>query len=222
MLAFKEKVFNATLDLVERQSVLHSWGNVSAIDRELGVVVIKPHRTNIKDLRPGDMVVIDLNGKVLDGSKTPSFDASTHLVLYNKFPEIGAIVHTHSMWASCWAQACKSIPPLGVTHVDQFYGEIPCTRELTDSEIESDYEKATGNVIVEALNGLNPVETSAVLVCRHGPFIWGKDLESALKNALILEEVAQMAYITLQINMQTNTIKQSQLAIHHTRYIKDK
>jgi L-ribulose-5-phosphate 4-epimerase len=219
MLAFKEKVFNATRELVERQSVLHSWGNVSAIDRELEVIVIKPHKTNIKDLRPGDMVVIDLNGKVLDGSKTPSFDASTHLVLYNKFPEIGAIVHTHSMWASCWAQACKSIPPLGVTHIDQFYGEIPCTRELTDSEIEHDYEKATGNVIVEALDGLDPVKTPAVLVCRHGPFIWGKDLESALKNASILEEVAQMAYITLQINMQTNTMKQSKSTIYHTRHI---
>jgi L-ribulose-5-phosphate 4-epimerase len=207
MLAFKEKVFNATLELVKRQLILHSWGNVSAIDRKLGVIVIKPHKTNINDLRPGDMVVIDLNGKVLDGSKTPSFDASTHLVLYNKFPEIGAIVHTHSMWASCWAQAGKSIPPLGVTHIDQFYGAIPCTRELTDSEIEGDYERATGNVIVEALNGLDTAKTLAVLVCRHGPFVRGKDLESALKNASILEEVAQMAYITLQINMQTNTVK---------------
>jgi L-ribulose-5-phosphate 4-epimerase len=219
MLAFKEKVFNATLELVEHQSVLHSWGNVSAIDRRLGIVVIKPHKTNIKDLRPGDMVVIDLNGKVLDGSKTPSFDASTHLVLYNKFPEIGAIVHTHSMWASCWAQAGKSIPPLGVTHIDRFYGEIPCTRELTDSEIECNYEKATGNVIVETLNGLDPGKTPAVLVCRHGPFVWGKDLETALKNASILEEVAQMAYVTLKINMQTNTMKQSQLTIHYTRHI---
>jgi L-ribulose-5-phosphate 4-epimerase len=200
MLAFKEKVYNATLELVERHLVLHSWGNVSAIDRTLGVIAIKPHKTNIKDLRPGDMVVMDLKGNVLDGSKIPSFDASTHLVLYNNFPEIGAVVHTHSMWASCWAQAGKSIPPLGETHTDRFCGEIPCTRELTDKEIENGYEKTTGNLIVEALEGLNPARTPAVLVHRHGPFVWGENLESALKNASVLEEVAQMAYITLQIN----------------------
>jgi L-ribulose-5-phosphate 4-epimerase len=200
MLAFKEKVYKATLELVERHLVLHSWGNVSAIDRKLGVIAIKPHKMNIKDLRPGDMVVMDLKGNVLDGSKTPSFDASTHLVLYNNFPEIGAVVHTHSMWASCWAQAGKSIPPLGETHTDRFGGEILCTRKLTVSEMETDSEKATGNVIVEALKGLNPVETPAVLVYRHGPFIWGENLESALKNASVLEEVAKMAYITLQIN----------------------
>jgi L-ribulose-5-phosphate 4-epimerase len=217
MLAFKEKVFKATLELVERQLVLHSWGNVSAVDRKLGIMVIKPHKTNIKDLRPGDMAVVELNGNVLDSTKTPSFDVSTHLVLYNRFPEIGAIVHTHSIWASCWAQAGKSIPPLGITHIDRFYGEIPCTRELTNSEIEHDYEQATGNVIIEALDGLNPVQTPAVLVRRHGPFIWGEDLETALKNASVLEEVAQMAYLTLQINSQTTAIRQSQLDIHYSR-----
>jgi L-ribulose-5-phosphate 4-epimerase len=200
MLAFKEKVYNATLELVERHLVLHSWGNVSAIDRKSGVIAIKPHKTNIKDLRPGDMVIMDLDGKVLDGSKTPSFDASTHLVLYNNFPEIGAIVHTHSMWASCWAQAGKSIPPLGETHTDRFYGEIPCTGELPATVKENGYGKATGNIIVEALKNLDPVKTPAVLVYRHGPFVWGENLESALKNASVLEEVAKMAFITLQIN----------------------
>jgi L-ribulose-5-phosphate 4-epimerase len=200
MLAFKEKVYNATLELVERHLVLHSWGNVSAIDRKLGVIAIKPHKTNIKDLRPGDMVVMDLKGNVRDGSKIPSFDVATHLVLYNSFPEIGAVVHTHSMWASCWAQAGKSIPPLGETHIDQFCGEIPCTRKLTVAEMKKGYEKTTGNLIVEALEGLNPATTPAVLVHHHGPFVWGEDLESALKNASVLEEIAKMAYITLQIN----------------------
>jgi L-ribulose-5-phosphate 4-epimerase len=200
MLAFKEKVYNATLELVERHLVLHSWGNVSAIDRKSGIIAIKPHKTNIKDLRPGDMVIMDLQGQVLDGSKTPSFDALTHLVLYNNFPDIGAIVHTHSMWASCWAQAGRSIPPLGETHTDLFCGEIPCTGELPATATENGYGKATGNIIVEALKNLDPVKTPAVLVYRHGPFVWGDSLESALKNASVLEEVAKMAYITLQIN----------------------
>jgi L-ribulose-5-phosphate 4-epimerase len=219
MLAFKEKVYNATLELVERHLVLHSWGNVSAIDRKQGLIAIKPHKTNIKDLRPGDMVVMDLKGNVLDGSKKPSFDASTHLILYNNFPEIGAIVHTHSMWATCWAQAGKNIPPLGVTHIDRFYGEIPCTRILTDPEIEGDYEKATGNVIVEVLKGADPVKTPAVLVCNHGPFVWGNDLDTALKNASVLEEVAQMAFLTLQINSQANVLKLNQLDAHYDRRI---
>lgn len=219
MLAFKEKVYNATLELVKHHLVLHSWGNVSAIDRKSGVIAIKPHKTDIKDLRPGDMVLMDLNGKVLDGSKKPSFDASTHLVLYNNFPEIGAIAHTHSIWASCWAQAGKSIPPLGITHIDQFYGEIPCTRELTDAELKGNYEEETGNVIVEALKGLDPIKTPAVLVRRHGPFVWGKDLETALKNASILEEVAQMAYLTLQINPQSSAMNKIQMDIHYDRRI---
>ncbi|MDR1896906.1 MAG: L-ribulose-5-phosphate 4-epimerase AraD [Prevotellaceae bacterium] len=219
MLAFKEKVYKATLELINRHLVLHSWGNISAIDRELGVMVIKPHKTNIKDLRPGDMVVMDLDGKVLDGLKEPSFDAATHLVLYKKFPEIGAIAHTHSLWASCWAQAGKSIPPLGVTHIDRFYGEIPCTRELNDSETEGNYEEATGNLIVEVLKGLNPLKTPAALVCHHGPFVWGKDLELTLQNASLLEEIAQMAYLTLQINPQSNVMKKKQMDIHYDRYI---
>ncbi|MDR0560058.1 MAG: L-ribulose-5-phosphate 4-epimerase AraD [Prevotellaceae bacterium] len=219
MLAFKEQVYNATHELIKRQSALQSWGNVSAIDRKSGVMVIKPHKTNINDLRPGDMVVMNLDGKVLDGLKKPSFDASTHLVIYNKFPEIGAIAHTHSMYASCWAQAGKSIPPLGITHIDRFYGEIPCTRELTDNESENNFEEATGNVIVETLKGLNPAKTPAVLVYRHGPFIWGKDLDSALKNASILEEIAKMAYISLHINPQLNGLTEKQMNIHYERYL---
>jgi L-ribulose-5-phosphate 4-epimerase len=218
MLAFKEKVYNASLELIKNQTALHSWGNISAIDRKLGVMVIKPHRTNIKDLRPGDMVVLDLEGNLIDGRRTPSFDASTHLVLYNSFPKIGAIAHTHSKWASCWAQAGKTIPPLGITHLDRFYGDIPCTRDITDAEAEKNYAEATGKVIVEALRGLDPVRTPAVLVYRHGPFVWGDDLDSALNNACILEEIAQMAYLTLQINSQSSAMNQCRIDIHQDRY----
>ncbi|MDR2467123.1 MAG: L-ribulose-5-phosphate 4-epimerase AraD [Prevotellaceae bacterium] len=218
MLAFKEKVYKASLELIKNQSALHSWGNISAIDRKLGIMAIKPHRTNIKDLRPGDMVVLDLKGNLIDGRRTPSFDVSTHLVLYNSFPKIGAIAHTHSKWASCWAQAGKTIPPLGITHLDKFYGEIPCTRDITDAEAEKSYEEATGKVIVEALRGLDPAKTPAVLVYRHGPFVWGDDVDSALNNASILEEIAQMAYLTLQINPQSSAMKQCRIDIHHDRY----
>ncbi|MDR2424819.1 MAG: L-ribulose-5-phosphate 4-epimerase AraD [Prevotellaceae bacterium] len=221
MLAFKEQVYNATIELIKRQTTLQSWGNISAVDRKSGVMVIKPHKTNIQDIRPGDMVVMNLQGKVLDGLKKPSFDALTHLVIYNSFPEIGAIAHTHSMYASCWAQAGQSIPPLGITHIDRFYGEIPCTRELTDLESEKNYEEATGHVIVEALKDLDPFKTPAVLVNRHGPFVWGKDLDAALRNASVIEEIAGMAYITLQINPQLNILTAKQVNVHYERYLSD-
>ena len=192
----KEKVLQANLNLVRHGLVVLTWGNVSGIDREKGLMVIKPSGVDYEKMKASDMVVIDMNGKKVEGKLKPSSDTPTHLVLYKKFPKIGGIVHTHSEWATSWAQSGKPIPAFGTTHADNFYGEIPCTRKLTKEEIESDYEKNTGKVIVEHFQSLDYQSIPGVLVNGHAPFTWGSDPADAVKNAVVLEEVAKMAFRT--------------------------
>ena len=196
----KQKVCKANLDLVKHGLVLFTWGNLSAIDRESGLVVIKPSGVSYDDMKPADMVVVDLDGNVVEGSLRPSSDTPTHLVLYKAFPEIGGVVHTHSTFATAWAQAGRDIPSLGTTHADYFYGDIPCTRNMKKSEVFGEYEKETGNVIVERFKEIKPMDTPAVLVRNHGPFAWGTDADNAVHNAVVLEEVAKMAFIAMTIN----------------------
>ena len=199
--ALKEKVCKANLDLVRHGLVLFTWGNVSAIDRESGLVVIKPSGVSYDDMKPSDMVVVDLDGKVVEGSLRPSSDTPTHLVLYRAFPEIGGVVHTHSTYATSWAQAGRDIPSLGTTHADYFHDDIPCTRDMKKKEVFGEYEKETGNVIVERFKSLNPMDTPAVLVRNHGPFTWGTDADNAVHNAVVLEQVAKMAYVSLDVHV---------------------
>ena len=196
----KEQVFQANLDLVKHGLVIFTWGNVSGIDRETGHVVIKPSGVSYNNMKPKDMVVLNLYGQVVEGNLKPSSDAPTHLVLYRQFANIGGIVHTHSEWATSWAQAGRSIPALGTTHADYFHGEIPCTRSMIRNEIEGEYEKETGKVIVERFKNLNPDYVPGVLVNNHGPFSWGTDARNAVHNAVVMEEVAKMAFRTLIIN----------------------
>jgi len=190
----KLKVFQANLDIDEYGLVVFTWGNVSGIDREQGLVVIKPSGVSYEAMRPEDMVVVDLEGKVVEGDMKPSSDTATHLVLYNHFQNIGGIVHTHSEWATSWAQARRPIPAYGTTHADYFYGEVPCTRPLTEEEVQGEYEHETGNVIVETFSGKDPDAVPGVLVNQHGPFAWGSDPDNAVHNAVVLEEIARMAF----------------------------
>jgi L-ribulose-5-phosphate 4-epimerase len=198
----KEKVLKANLDLVKHGLVIFTWGNVSAIDRKAGLVVIKPSGVSYETMTAEDMVVLDLQGNKVEGKLKPSSDTPTHLVLYNAFPEIGGIVHTHSTYATSWAQAGCDIPNIGTTHADYFSEAIPCTRSMTKEEIEGDYEKETGNVIVERFKGINPMHVPGVLVENHGPFAWGKDADEAVYNAVVMEQVAKMAFISFNINPQ--------------------
>ena len=195
----KEKVCKANLDLVKHGLVIFTWGNVSAIDRESGLVVIKPSGVSYDNMKPSDMVVVDLDGKVVEGDLNPSSDTPTHLVLYKAFKNIGGVVHTHSTYATAWAQAGKDIPNIGTTHADYFHDDIPCTRDMRKNEVFGEYEKETGNVIVERFSRLNPDDTPGVLVKNHGPFTWGTDAFNAVHNAVVLEEVAKMAYISKTI-----------------------
>ena len=196
----KEQVCQANLDLVKHGLAIFTWGNVSGIDRDHGLVVIKPSGVSYDKMKPKDMVVMNLYGQVVEGNLKPSSDTPTHLVLYRQFEKTGGIVHTHSEWATSWAQAGRSIPALGTTHADYFYGEIPCTRAMTRSEIEGNYEKETGKVIVERFKKLNPEQIPGVLVNNHGPFSWGTDPGNAVHNAVVMEEVAKMAFRTLLLN----------------------
>ena len=198
--ALKEKVCKANLDLVKHGLVLFTWGNVSAIDRASGLVVIKPSGVSYDDMKPSDMVVVDLEGNVVEGSLRPSSDTPTHLVLYKAFPEVGGVVHTHSTFATAWAQAGRDIPSLGTTHADYFHDDIPCTRDMKKLEVFGEYEKETGKVIVERFKKIKPMDTPAVLVRNHGPFAWGTDADNAVHNAVVLEEVAKMAFIAMTIN----------------------
>lgn len=196
----KQEVLEANLDLVKRNLVILTWGNVSAIDRETGLVVIKPSGVEYDNMKAEDMVVVDLEGNIVEGDLRPSSDTPTHLAIYRHFPEVGGVVHTHSTYATAWAQAGLSIPNIGTTHADTFHQAIPCTEEMSKEQIETAYEAATGDVIAEAFAGMNPMHTPAVLVKHHGPFTWGKSATNAVYNAVVLEEVARMASITVALN----------------------
>ena len=196
----KEKVCEANLELVKHGLVIFTWGNVSAIDRATGLVVIKPSGVSYDNMKPSDMVVVDLDGKVVEGTLRPSSDTPTHVVLYRAFPEIGGVVHTHSTYATAWAQAGLGIPNIGTTHADYFHHDIPCTADMTEAEVKGNYEWETGNVIVKRFEGMNPNDTPGVLVKNHGPFTWGKDAAEAVHNAVVLEQVAKMAFIAKSVN----------------------
>jgi L-ribulose-5-phosphate 4-epimerase len=200
LLNLKQTVCKANLDLVNHGLVIFTWGNASAIDREKGLVVIKPSGVSYKTMTADDMVVIDLEGIVIDGKFKPSSDTATHLELYRSFPDIAAIVHTHSTYATAWAQAGKMIPVIGTTHADYFSGNIPCTTDMTSDEISAEYEKETGKAIVKVFKNIDPMHIPGVLVKNHGPFTWGKNVENAVENSVVLEEIAKMAFISLSIN----------------------
>lgn len=196
----KQQVFQANLDLVKHGLVIFTWGNVSGIDREKGWVVIKPSGVSYDDMKAEDMVVVDLEGNIVEGSLKPSSDTPTHVELYKAFPSIGGIVHTHSTYATAWAQAGCDIPNIGTTHADYFSWDIPCTRDMTEPEVKGEYEKETGTVIIERFSELNPAHIPGVLVKNHGPFSWGKDPHEAVHNAVVMEQVAKMAFIAYQVN----------------------
>jgi L-ribulose-5-phosphate 4-epimerase len=193
----KNRVFRANLDLVEKGLVLHTWGNVSGRDRESGLIVIKPSGVGYASMKPGDMVVIDKDGNIREGKYKPSTDAPTHLILYKAYNSLGGVAHTHSSYATSWAQAGMAIPPFGTTHADYFYGEVPCTRLLTKEETETDYEINTGKIIIEKIGKVDPLNMPSVLVNSHGPFCWGASPEDAVFNAETLEEIAKMAIYTV-------------------------
>lgn len=192
----KQEVYEANMELPAKGLVTYTWGNVSGIDRGKGLFVIKPSGVPYENLKASDMVVMNLEGEKVEGEFNPSSDTPTHVELYKAFESLGGIVHTHSQWATSWAQAGRSIPCYGTTHADYFYGEIQCARTLTEAEVNEDYEKNTGLVIVETFQGKNPIYVPGVLCTNHGPFTWGTDASQAVHNAVVLEEVAQMAYHT--------------------------
>ncbi len=198
----KRQVCAANIELQTKGLITYTWGNVSGIDRRQGLVVIKPSGVSYDELTPENMVVLDLDGNKVEGDLSPSSDTATHLELYKKYPEIGGITHTHSNNATSWAQSGRSIPFFGTTHADYFHGDIPCTRMLSAEEINGEYEKNTGLVIIETLenNKIDPMEMPAILCCSHGPFTWGKDADEAVHNAVVLEEVAEMALKTLTLS----------------------
>jgi L-ribulose-5-phosphate 4-epimerase len=214
----KKAVCEANLELVRQGLVVQTWGNVSGLDRERGLMVIKPSGVPYEKLKPQDMVVLSLaTGKVVEGKLRPSSDTPTHLHLYRKFKGIGGIVHTHSLHATAWAQAAKSIPVLGTTHADYWHGAVPCTRPLRPAELSRQYEENTGRVIVEAFKQLDPLAIPAALVAGHGPFAWGKDTDEAVHNAIVLEFVARLATETLTINPDAKPIDQGLLNLHFLR-----
>lgn len=215
----KNAVYEANMELPHRGLVTYTWGNVSGIDRERGLVVIKPSGVSYDELTPDDLVVLDLDGKVVDGKLNPSSDTKTHLELYKAFPEIGGIVHTHSPYAVGWAQAGRDIPAYGTTHADYFYGPVPCCRSLTEQEVEEDYERNTGLVIVETFRQreLDPVHVPGAICRNHGPFTWGKDAAQAVYHAVVLEEVAKMAVYTTQIAPDAQPAPQYVLDKHFLR-----
>lgn len=213
----KEDVLKANLDLVKYNLVLFTWGNVSQIDRESGLIVIKPSGVCYNNMTAEDMVVIDLEGKVIEGKYKPSSDTPTHLELYKKFDNIGGITHTHSTYATAWAQSGRDIPFYGTTHADYFYGAIPCARALTKEEVESEYEKNTGKVITERFAKINPLEIPAVLIKSHGIFTFGKNADNSVYNAVVAEEVARMAFITEQINSKVKSADDYLLNKHYMR-----
>lgn len=213
----KKEVYEANMELVKKGLVIYTWGNVSGIDRESGYVVIKPSGVDYDVMTPDDMVVIDLEGNVIEGKYKPSSDTATHLVLYKQYSEIGGVVHTHSKWAVTFAQAGIDIPAFGTTHADYFYGDIPCTRDLTAQEIYEAYELNTGNVIVETVGDTDALAVPGIVVKNHGPFAWGKTAKGAVYNAVVLEAVAEMAYNTMTLNPRVQRVPQHLLDKHYFR-----
>jgi L-ribulose-5-phosphate 4-epimerase len=217
--AQKEEILEANLQLQRMGLVIFTWGNVSGIDREKGEVTIKPSGVPYEQMNVDDMVTVDLQGKVLEGSYNPSSDLATHLEIYRSFPDCGAVVHTHSRMATAWAQAGRDLPALGTTHADYFYGPIPCTRALSSKEINGAYELETGKVIVETfqVRKIAPQAVPAVLVSGHGPFTWGSEPMNAVHNTVVLEEIAQIAFASLTINLEITGISQELLDKHYLR-----
>ena len=213
----KETVWKANMLLPKYDLVTFTWGNVSGIDREKKLVVIKPSGVEYENLQAGDMTVVDMDGNIMEGRYKPSSDTATHLELYKAFPNIGGIVHTHSRWATSFAQAGRPIEPMGTTHADYFYGEIPCTRKMTMQEIGGAYEQETGKVIVETFSGLNPDEVPGVLVFSHGPFAWGEDPLLAVHNARVMEEVAFMNFHAIMLDPLTSPMQKELLDKHFLR-----
>lgn len=213
----KRRVCEANLDLQRLGLVVFTWGNVSEMDRERGILAIKPSGVSYDDLTPESMVLVDLKGDVVEGDLQPSSDTATHLELYRQFEELGAICHTHSMYATMWSQAEREIPCFGTTHADHFYGPVPVTQGMTCREIEGPYEENTGKLIVRRFADLDPMQMPAVLVANHGPFTWGRTAGEAVENAAVLEQVAQMAYGTIFINTHQEGIRQELLDRHYLR-----
>lgn len=206
ILELKQQVFKANQDLVTSGLVILTWGNVSGYDEETGYVAIKPSGVSYDTMRTEDIVIVDLEGNKIEGNYNPSSDTPTHLEIYKAFKGVNAVVHTHSKWATSWAQAGLDIPCLGTTHADNFYGGIPCTRSMTDEEISSAYEQKTGSVIIETFEtrGINPLEVSVAIVKNHGPFSWGRSIDKAVENAVVMEYVAEMALCSLQMNQDAD------------------
>ena len=213
----KKTVCEANLRLPEHGLVTFTWGNVSGIDRASGLVVIKPSGVPYEGMTPEDMVVVDLGGNIVEGSRKPSSDTATHLEMYKAFPACGGIVHTHSRWATIFAQAGRPISVLGTTQADYFHGDVPCTRPMTEAEVRGQYEFETGRVIVETFSGLDPAEIPGVLVHSHGPFVWGTDPLNAVHNAVVLEEAAFMNWHTLGLNPEATSIPSVLLDRHFYR-----
>lgn len=214
----KARVYEANMLLPAYKLITFTWGNVSEVDRETGIMAIKPSGVEYDDLRPEDMVLVDINtGEKVGGNYNPSSDTATHCVLYRNFKDIGGVVHTHSRWATIFSQAGMGVPPLGTTHGDYFYGEIPCTRKMTPTEIQGEYELETGNVIVETFREINPSDIPAVLVQSHGPFTWGTDAHNAVHNSVVLEELSFMAWHNLSMNPAIPAMQQELLDKHYLR-----
>ncbi len=215
--ALKQQVCQANLDLQKHGLVVFTWGNVSGIDREQGVIAIKPSGVSYEKLTPDSIVIVDLQGKVVEGDLRPSSDTPTHVELYRGFPGVGGVCHTHSTYATMWAQAQREIPCFGTTHADYFYGPVPVTDPLTHAEIGGPYEQNTGRVIVRCFAKLDPLQMPAVLVANHGPFTWGRDPSQSVESAVVLEQVAMMAYGTLLVNARQSGISQALLDRHYLR-----
>jgi L-ribulose-5-phosphate 4-epimerase len=213
----RQEVLEANLELVRHGLVLYTFGNASGIDRESGLVVIKPSGVPYEQMKPEHLTVTDLNGKIVEGELRPSSDLPTHLALYQAFPELGGVTHTHSTYATAWAQARKPIPCFGTTHADYFHGPVPVTAVMKDDEVSGEYEKNTGTAIIRALDGAASLSVPAILVANHGPFAWGANASEAAHNAVILESVAQMAYFTLTLNPEAPAIGRS---LHDRHYLR--
>jgi L-ribulose-5-phosphate 4-epimerase len=213
----KREVYEANMELTRRGLVIYTFGNVSGIDRAKGIVAIKPSGVDYAALAPEDIVLVDIEGKILEGALNPSSDTKTHLILYREFGEIGGVAHTHSRYATAWAQAIKPLPCLGTTHADYFYGEIPCTEVISDEQIEKDYEEETGKQIVRTFENNDYRSMKAVLVANHGPFLWGASPGEAVYLSVMLEEIARIGYMTVQLNPSVGNIKRTILNKHYLR-----